>query len=56
MVERSVTATSRFSRAIHRQRRRVLDLDPVRASAAAMGAISPLRGQAFQSHPACGAE
>jgi hypothetical protein len=56
MVERSVTATSRFSRAIHRQRRRVLDLDPVRASAATIGAISPLRDQAFQFHLASGAE
>src|SRR5438477_54056 len=34
-----------FRRAIHRQRRRVLDLDPVRASAATIGAISPLRDQ-----------
>jgi len=30
-----------FRRAIHRQRRRVLDLDPVRASAVTIGAISP---------------
>lgn len=44
-----------FSRAIHRQRRRVLDLDPVRASAATIGAISPLRDQALHSHRlACG--